>query len=63
MFAISPTDINWFRQLKDHISSENEAVNFWTPTPWNIRKLKRGDKFFFMLIWAIIIRTIRYCYW
>ena len=49
MFAISPTDINWFRQLKDHISSENEAVNFWTPTPWNIRKLKSGDKFFFML--------------
>ena len=49
MFAISPTDINWYLQLKNEISSENELVNFWTPTPWNVRQLQKGDKFYFML--------------
>ncbi len=47
MFAISPTDINWFNFLKENKHSNN--VNFWTPTPWNISKLKIGDKFYFML--------------
>ena len=23
-------------------------VNFWTPTPWNVRRLNRGDRFYFL---------------
>lgn len=47
MFAISPTDIKWFDFLK-----ENQLcsfINFWTPTPWNIKGLNAGDKLYFML--------------
>lgn len=47
MFAISPTDINWFYYLRDN--NFNAEVNFWTPTPWNIKGLKIGDNFYFML--------------
>ncbi|SMC95081.1 HNH endonuclease [Pedobacter nyackensis] len=47
MFAISPTDNNWFYYLKKN--NFNSTVNFWTPTPWNIKGLNKGDKFFFML--------------
>lgn len=47
MFAIAPTDINWFK----FISSQNtpKLVNFWTPTPWNIKKLQEGDQLLFLL--------------
>ncbi|WP_081702961.1 HNH endonuclease [Desulfuromonas sp. TF] len=47
MFAISPTDIKWFRFLKNNSIDQN--VNFWTPTPWNLTRLKHGDRFYFML--------------
>ncbi|QFT88089.1 hypothetical protein FIU87_05510 [Bacillus sp. THAF10] len=47
MFAIAPTDKNWYEFfLNNEIPS---AVNFWTPTPWNIKKLTEGDKFLFLL--------------
>ncbi len=47
MFAISPTDKNWFDFLK--VSSLNSYVNFWTPTPWNLRQLNVGNRLYFML--------------
>ena len=47
MFAISPTDKNWFDFLK--VSGLNSNVNFWTPTPWNIRQLNNPDRLYFML--------------
>ena len=47
MFAIAPTDEKWFNYLKE--KQLNSYVNFWTPTPWNIKKLKLNDKFYFML--------------
>lgn len=47
MFAISPTDINWFQNLRE--KGLNIDVNFWTPTPWNVSKPRSGDKLYFML--------------
>ncbi|MBW2938105.1 HNH endonuclease [Aureisphaera sp. CAU 1614] len=47
MFAISPTDINWFKFLKNE--GLNNEVNFWTPTPWNVSRLASGDRLYFML--------------
>ena len=48
MFAVAPTDINWFSQLRQE-GIHGELANFWTPTPWNITKLSLGDKLCFML--------------
>ena len=45
--AIAPTDLNWFYYLREQ--SNTNIVNFWTPTPWNIKRLKEGDKFYFLL--------------
>lgn len=47
MFAISPTDYDWFDFLRD--ADLNSGINFWTPTPWNIKKMKKGDRLYFML--------------
>jgi putative restriction endonuclease len=47
IFAIAPTDLNWFYYLKDYAIVDD--VNFWTPTPWNIRKLSTGNYLYFML--------------
>lgn len=47
MFAISPTDIDWFEFLRE--SGLNGEINFWTPTPWNITRMEKGDRLFFML--------------
>lgn len=47
MFAISPTDNEWFTFLKE--SGYNSFINFWTPTPWNIKKLHIGDRWYFLL--------------
>ncbi|WP_420386022.1 HNH endonuclease [Roseivirga sp.] len=47
MFAISPTDLDWFNYLKSN--NHTYKVNFWTPTPWNISKLSKGDHLYFML--------------
>ncbi len=47
MFAIATTDKSWVDTLKEF--DLNSYVNFWTPTPWNIKSLKNGDRFYFML--------------
>ena len=48
MFAVAPTDINWFSQLRQE-GIHGQLANFWTPTPWNITKLSLGNKLCFML--------------
>ena len=47
MLAIGVTDPNWFFRLSKDRS--HQVVNWWTPTPWNIRGLNRGDRFYFLL--------------
>lgn len=47
MIAVAPTDLDWYRQLR--ASSLKDNINFWTPTPWNIKGLSRGDRFYFLL--------------
>jgi hypothetical protein len=47
MFAIALTDPDWFQSLRD--LPPKREVNFWTPTPWNLRRLRRGERFYFML--------------
>jgi putative restriction endonuclease len=47
MFAISPTDNNWFKYLRSN--SLNSYVNFWTPTGWDVKGLQVGDRLYFML--------------
>ena len=47
MFAISPTDLDWFHYLRR--TGYNSEINFWTPTPWNISKLSGGERLYFML--------------
>jgi putative restriction endonuclease len=46
MIAVAPTDHDWFRLLRNE--GPHRTVNFWTPTPWNIRGLEEGDRFYFM---------------
>ncbi len=48
MFAIAPTDLNWFQQLRAE-GLHGNVINFWTPTPWNISRMKDGDNLYFML--------------
>lgn len=46
MFRIAPTDIGWFTHLRrEKIVND---INFWTPTPWNV-KMNKGDRLYFML--------------
>lgn len=47
MFAISPNDLDWFEFMKN--SGFIGEINFWTPTPWNISRLSKGDRLYFML--------------
>ncbi len=47
MFVIAPTDNTWFQFLRD--TELNSFVNFWTPTPWNIKKLNQGERWYFLL--------------
>jgi putative restriction endonuclease len=47
MFAIAPTDLGWFADLRD--SPTGRVVNFWTPTPWHVKRLQPGDRLYFML--------------
>ena len=46
-FAIAPTDTDWFYILRRE--SLGDAVNFWTPTPWNVRSLRPSDLWYFRL--------------
>ena len=47
MYAVAITDTGWFEFLRSHNSGE--VINFWTPTPWRIRTLESGSKFYFFL--------------
>ncbi len=47
MIAIAPTDLEWFTQLRS--ITPPGLVNFWTPTPWNVRRLAPGDHLYFLL--------------
>lgn len=47
MIAIAPTDLDWFKFLSEDLSTR--VINFWTPTPWNVKQLDEGDKFYFLL--------------
>ena len=47
MLAIAPTGKDWFAQLRARSSSQ--IINFWTPTPWNVKGLSRGDLLYFLL--------------
>ena len=46
MIAIANVDFDWFNILSEDTPQE---VNFWTPTPWNIKSLNKGDIFYFFL--------------
>ena len=48
MFAVAPTDLDWFQQLRTD-GVNGDVINFWTPTPWNISRLKKGNRLYFML--------------
>jgi putative restriction endonuclease len=47
MFAIAPTDLNWFERMRT--GPIGRVVNFWTPTPWGVKRLHLGDRLYFML--------------
>lgn len=47
MFGIATTDNTWTEVLNSF--NLRSKVNFWTPTPWNIKSLNRGDRLYFML--------------
>jgi PRC-barrel domain len=46
MFALAPTDIDWF--LNMHGVPGGPKANFWTPNPWSIRGLKPEDLLYFL---------------
>lgn len=45
--VVAPTDFDWFTFLSKE--ERINKINFWTPTPWNIKQLNEGDKFYFLL--------------
>ncbi|MGF6412391.1 HNH endonuclease [Paraburkholderia sp. MM5482-R1] len=47
MFAIAPTDLDWFERLR--AAPIGRFVNFWTPTPWGVKGLGKGERLYFML--------------
>jgi putative restriction endonuclease len=47
MFAMAPTDLDWFEQLQT--GNPCDFVNFWTPTDWKVKGLSGGDRLYFML--------------
>jgi putative restriction endonuclease len=47
VIANAPTHQSWFNQLRSR--PHGKIVNFWTPTPWNVRRLKPGDLLYFLL--------------
>lgn len=44
---IALTDYEWYKTLSQYATFEE--VNFWTPTPWNIQKLKYGETVYLLL--------------
>ena len=59
MIAIAPTDPGWFNQLRSR--PHGSIVIFWTPTPRNVRQLKAGDRFYFLVRRTIFPPTTRSC--
>jgi putative restriction endonuclease len=47
MFAVVLTDRRLLENLR--ASALGEVINFWTPTPWNIRGLRSGNRVYFLL--------------
>ena len=47
MFAVALTDGGLLETLRT--SATGKVVNFWTPTPWNIRGLQAGNPLYFLL--------------
>lgn len=47
MFAIAPTDNDWFQKIQQQ--PHEKLVNFWKPTPRRMIKLKKGEHLYFML--------------
>ena len=47
MIAAAPTDQVWFECRREE--PPHERINFWTPTPWNLRRLSEDDRFYFLL--------------
>src|SRR5262245_32174729 len=47
MFAIAPTDLDWFARIRT--GPTDRIVNFWTPTSWGVKGLHSGDRLYFML--------------
>ena len=47
MFAIAPTDRDWFERIR--AGPIDRIVNFWTPTPWGVTGLHTGDRLYFLL--------------
>ena len=48
MYTIAITDDKWVNNLKSLAISSETEVNFWTPTPWNV-KLQPNSNFYFLL--------------
>lgn len=44
---VALTDYDWYSTLMGLQSVD--MVNFWTPTPWNVSGLSKGDKVYFLL--------------
>jgi putative restriction endonuclease len=47
MFAVAPTDIDWFYYLKS--KRLDFYINLWTPVPWNLARLNPDDRLYFRL--------------
>ena len=47
MFAIAPTDLDWFERIRT--GPIGGIVNFWTPTPWEVKGIPDGARLYFML--------------
>tara|TARA_Y100000590_G_C15671138_1_gene996287 strand:+ start:78 stop:962 length:885 start_codon:yes stop_codon:yes gene_type:complete len=48
MFTIAITEKKWIDNLKSLSISSGTEINFWTPTPWNV-KLEPNSNFYFLL--------------
>ncbi len=46
MIAVGITDEKWFRYCRNELDADQ--VNFWAPTPWNVRSLAPGDRWYFL---------------
>ena len=44
---VALTDFDWYSCLLNNNIGGN--INFWTPTPWNVKNLSAGDKVYFLL--------------